>query len=278
MTRLASSLTLVFFAVACGGTALTDALGSGSSAATGAGSGSDGGAGGGPGGPGGCGPHGPPPQEAIDACTGKAVGDACSFALGGQTLTGKCVAPPPNAPAGAAAACLPDRPPGPPQGPPPEAIEACKGKAAGDDCSVTHDGRTLNGKCVPPPPNAPAGAPLACLPPPPPPPQEAIDACTGKAVGDACSVTHDGHTVDGKCVTPPPGAPAGAPVACLLPPPPPPQEAIDACAGKAVGDDCTVTLDGHSLGGKCVAPPPEAPAGAPIACLPPPPPGPPQGP
>jgi hypothetical protein len=31
-----------------------------------------------------------PPQEAVDACTGQAVGDACSFPWGNQTVSGAC--------------------------------------------------------------------------------------------------------------------------------------------------------------------------------------------
>lgn len=39
---------------------------------------------------------------------------------------------------------------------------------------------------------------------PPDPPQEAIDACTGKAEGDACTITFpDGGTEDGTCETHP---------------------------------------------------------------------------
>jgi hypothetical protein len=110
--------------------------------------------------------------------------------------------------------------PRPPHGPPPQAaIDACNGKSAGDDCSFTADGRTLNGRCVAPPPGAPADAPaLACLPPPPPPPPEAIEACNGKAAGDDCTVTTpDGNSIAGKCVAPPPGAPADAQIACMPP-------------------------------------------------------------
>ena len=108
-------------------------------------------------------------------------------------------------------------------------------------------------------------------PPPGPPPQAAIDACNGKSAGDDCSFSADGRTLDGKCVAPPPGAPAGAPaLVCAPPPPPPPPEAIDACNGKSAGDDCTVTTpDGNSIAGKCVAPPPGAPADAQLACMPP---------
>src|SRR5262245_3778326 len=57
-----------------------------------------------------------------------------------------------------------------------------------------------------------------------PPPPEAIDACASAALCDTCSFTHDGHTLNGKCVSPPDGS--DHPLACLPPPPPPPLEAI----------------------------------------------------
>ena len=57
----------------------------------------------------------------------------------------------------------------PPPGPPPEAVQACSGLAAGTACSFTgRRGDTIAGSCsVPPPPDAPAapdggGAVLAC--------------------------------------------------------------------------------------------------------------------
>jgi hypothetical protein len=84
--------------------------------------------------------RGGPPQEAIDACSGKASGDACSVAFHGQTLEGTCR----NGPDGQGAlACLPARPPGPP----PEAKAACDGKSEGATCSVTHGDQTMTGAC-----------------------------------------------------------------------------------------------------------------------------------
>jgi hypothetical protein len=54
------------------------------------------------------------------------------------------------------------------RGPPPEAIEACKGKAVGAPCSFTNRrNQTRTGNCLAPPANAaPPGnaAPLACRP------------------------------------------------------------------------------------------------------------------
>jgi hypothetical protein len=49
----------------------------------------------------------PPPQTLIDACTGKAAGDACSATLGDRTFTGACE----NAPDGTTLACAPQRQP-----------------------------------------------------------------------------------------------------------------------------------------------------------------------
>jgi hypothetical protein len=96
-------------------------------------------------------------------------------------------------------------------GPPPEALEACEGAAAGDDCAFeTPDGRTLEGRCHEGPV---ADAPLACVPPPPP---EAIAACDGAAAGDDCAFTFDGRSLEGSCHE---GPDADAPLACAPPPP-----------------------------------------------------------
>lgn len=63
--------------------------------------------------PPGCLPPAPPP-EAISACAAHADGDACSFSLGGHSLTGTCRAGPPGAPPACAPAGMP---PAPPAGP-----------------------------------------------------------------------------------------------------------------------------------------------------------------
>lgn len=76
--------------------------------------------------------------------------------------------PPPGMPPGMPPPGL--GPPGGPPGPPPrEMIEACAKKATGEACQFKLDGRAISGRCTPPPPNAPAGAPLACAPEGPPP-------------------------------------------------------------------------------------------------------------
>jgi hypothetical protein len=39
------------------------------------------------------------------------------------------------------------------------------------------------------------------------PPPEAFTACEGKVAGDACTVTHDEHSITGTCASPPADAP-----------------------------------------------------------------------
>ena len=52
-----------------------------------------------------------------------------------------------------------------PPPPPKEAVAACDGKAAGDDCAFTApDGNDVKGTCFKPA-DAPSDAPLACAPP-----------------------------------------------------------------------------------------------------------------
>jgi hypothetical protein len=50
------------------------------------------------------------------------------------------------------------------------------------------------------------------------PPQVAIDACSSRAEGDACSVTFGDHTIDGTCRKSPSGE---GPLACAPNGPPP---------------------------------------------------------
>ena len=85
---------------------------------------------------------------------------------------------------------------------------------------------------------------------PPRPPQEAVDACKGLVEGDACTVSFDGHTMEGICRLGPDGQ---GPLACAPkgPPPGPPPEAFAACKGLAEGDACTVSFDGHTMEGIC---------------------------
>ncbi|MBS2011659.1 MAG: hypothetical protein JST00_02000 [Deltaproteobacteria bacterium] len=116
--------------------------------------------------------HGPPP-EAFTACEGKAVDAACTVVLGDKSLEGKCLAPPPGAPDTRNACAPKDRPPHggpggrPPHPPPPEAFDACNGKVVDASCTVALGDRSLDGKCVLPPPEANEKR-LVCAPPHPP--------------------------------------------------------------------------------------------------------------
>ncbi len=95
-----------------------------------------------------------PPPEAFEACEEKSVGDECEFEGMDGTVTGTCQEIEGDL------VCEPENPPdddddaGPPDddddmtGPPPEAIEACDGKAEGDDCEFeTSQGDTITGTC-----------------------------------------------------------------------------------------------------------------------------------
>ncbi len=76
-----------------------------------------------------------PPPEAFTACSGKAENAECSVTIHDQTIDGTCHALPDKR-----IACRPNHPP-PHHGPPPEAVKACSGKAAGAACTApTPDG------------------------------------------------------------------------------------------------------------------------------------------
>jgi hypothetical protein len=222
-------------------------------------------------------------QKAIDACNGKASGDACTISTEDDSVAGLCTT---VADFGSVLICIP-----PPPIPP--AVSACDGKNAGDMCSFQHEDMTIDGTCVTPPggtglvcqpalpsnpcdgkiegdscslthdglviagfcePN-PMGGGLVCVPQNLVPP--AVTACTGKNAGDTCSFDDDGHTIDGNCAT----VPGHDLLICV---PPPPQVLIDACSGKAAGDACSATLGDHQFVGTCGV----APDGVTLACLP----------
>jgi hypothetical protein len=97
--------------------------------------------------------------------------------------------------------------PGPPpghggrRGPPTEAFDACKGKKAGDACSVRFGEHERPGKCALFPDRDGAGGDdkkgaLACRPTPPP---ELTKACEGKTAGDACAATFGERKLEGTC-------------------------------------------------------------------------------
>jgi hypothetical protein len=100
----------------------------------------------------GAGPPAPPPA-AVEACSGKAANDACTFEGRGHSVDGTCRAGPYEA----TLACFPAHPPGPP----PEAVQACSGKTENDACSVQFGKETVDGMCA----KGPDGnAALACRP------------------------------------------------------------------------------------------------------------------
>lgn len=133
----------------------------------------------------------PPPQALIDACAGKAAGDACAVTLGDRSFTGTCA----TAPDGTTLACMPPREESE-QSP---RVTACTGMAAGASCTVSGDHRPRHGTCRPNDEGV-----LACLPPAP--PQEMVDACSGLKVGDACSFPWKDQTLSGTCRALPGGA------------------------------------------------------------------------
>jgi hypothetical protein len=115
------------------------------------------------------------------------------------------------------------------------------------------------------PPSYPVGDPPRHKP-----PQEAFDACKTHGEGDDCSVTFDGHTINGTCRKGPNGEPD---LICepARPPSPPPQ-AVEACKGSAEGASCIITLHGQTVNGTCRKGPGDSDV---VACAPPYPPGPP---
>ncbi len=104
------------------------------------------------------------------------------------------------------------------RGPPPQALEACKGQSGGAACTFTLGDKTVTGICA-----SGRSDELACrsadggpgghhLGPPP----EAREACKSVALGAACSFTGRGRGVSGTCEQGPDGEglacrPAGRP-------------------------------------------------------------------
>lgn len=249
-----------------------------------------------------CAPH--PPPEAVQSCSGKSPGDACTVAHGDDTFTGVC-----RTTADGMLACAPPAPPPPIEA----AIDACTSKSAGDGCQFSRDDHNINGTCRQFGSGVVACTPTALKPPTPRPPPSTppVVACTGKIAGAACSFTIGSLTVNGMCrqfgdhdgdsddflaclpmlsALPPVAAcsnltagatcaitagaktlngvchqlPNDGPLVCLPPPPSPPQETIDACSGHNAGDACSVTFNGHTIAGACEA----LPDGITSACAP----------
>jgi hypothetical protein len=98
--------------------------------------------------------HPAPPQEAVDACSGRAAGAACSFEHDGHSVAGSCMA----MPDGTTVACAP---PHHMHGFPPEALAACKDQQEGATCQFTAPrGETITGVCR----LSPHGAGPVCAP------------------------------------------------------------------------------------------------------------------
>lgn len=78
------------------------------------------------------------PQQAIDACASKAIGDSCSFTgRKNNTLEGTCRE---SRRMPGKTVCMPK--------PPQQAFDACNGKAEGDACTFTgRRDNTVNGNC-----------------------------------------------------------------------------------------------------------------------------------
>jgi hypothetical protein len=92
------------------------------------------------------------PQEGINACSGKANADTCSFTgPGGHSLEGTCRQGPDGK---GVMACAPK--------PPKEAVDACTGKTEGNDCSfIGRNNNNITGLCR----KAPGGeGDLVCFP------------------------------------------------------------------------------------------------------------------
>ena len=95
------------------------------------------------------------------------------------------------------------------QGPPQEAFTACDNLTEGDGCSFNTPHGDLTGQCV----QDRRGDGLICRPENrgrmgnrqgrQGPPQEALDACTGRNVGDTCSFETPRGELTGECVNPP---------------------------------------------------------------------------
>jgi len=86
----------------------------------------------------------------------------------------------------------------PPRGPPPELVEACKGKKVGDSCSLIFGGRSVTGVCL-----RGRNDVVMCGPSDKPsePPAEMFDACKGKKERDACTSPIEGQAVPGHCTS-----------------------------------------------------------------------------
>ena len=105
-----------------------------------------------------------PPEEALAACAAIDVGEPCSFtSRRGDSLSGTCTQRPDDS---SQVACRPDEWPGRDgrgrerRGPPEEAIVACEGVAAGDECFFEARFGSASGSCR----TSRSGDTLVCFP------------------------------------------------------------------------------------------------------------------
>jgi hypothetical protein len=89
------------------------------------------------------GPQGGAPREAIEACTGVSLEQACRFEGPRGELTGTCR----EVRDGSVACVQNQEPEHGRRDPPPEAFTACKGLSEDDTCSVETPRGTLGGTC-----------------------------------------------------------------------------------------------------------------------------------
>ena len=91
-----------------------------------------------------------------------------------------------------------------------------------------------------------ATGPLKCAP-----SEGMLNACSGKATGDACALSgkrDGGFSLPGSCRT----TLDGSGLACVPTPPGPPSFLVNACSGKAAGGACSATgPSGRTLDGTC---------------------------
>lgn len=94
-----------------------------------------------------------PPQEAIDACSGKSANDSCDFTMNGNAVTGYCR----SRPNGVLTCFRSNRGPGGMFGNgtqgrfggglPQEAVDACAGKSGNDTCQFKMNETMIQGSC-----------------------------------------------------------------------------------------------------------------------------------
>jgi len=182
------------------------------------------------------------PRPAVEACAGKAAGDACTVTREGMTVTAKCGSD------DGVLMCGADEDA---EGLPPALTDPCAGKVAADACTVAGDEHSFDGVCT-----AVHSGSLACLPPPPPPPPP-VAACSGKQTGDACSFGDPASPHTGNCY---PACKHDTLVCLPAPPPEPPR--VAACDGKMVDDACMVTFEDRTRSGTC-----QQPSGSALICV-----------